>query len=514
MIFGHLRIIYRIGLVIGIFCFLMGALATWEYLFVKKINSGLEQLVNRTFSKVELAQDMRFLARHKAVLIRNILLHEDRAAKEFELQRISAGEKEYYAAMAKLAAIVEDRAEKAILAKISAGEKETKLLWDEVIRNGMNGKASEGMQRLMLEVRNRQWGWLDSLNAMVELQKNYARTNYSYTVSASAAIPWILVVINLVSIGIGLLLTITISRSITRPLKEFTDKVDRIAHGDLSVRVDYDTRDELGLLGKNINRMVRLRKKSLDELEAYRLHLEEMVEQRTEELNQQREKFISVLIHDLKGPLTPILGFTRRLLKGKAKTPEDTLLYLQTIESSSEQLLKTIERTSKDLREKSALDVFMPELFDIGELTRTIAVSNIPKMDEKGIALLINGLGNECWDELEPLPYLGDASQLKTMIENLLGNAIKYAAREISLELRQNENGLQLDISDDGPGIPEQFHEKIFEQYFQVPGSRKGTGIGLYSVRKVVENHKGGIIVDSKPGRGARFSVTLPEIPR
>ena len=514
MIFSHLRIIYRIGLVIGIFCFLMSVLTVGEYLFLKKINSRLEQMVNRTFSKVELAQDMRFLARHKAVLIRNILLQEDLAAKEFELQRIRAGEEEYDAAMAKLAVLVEDRAEKAILAKIIAGERETKLLWDLVIQDGMNGKAAGGMSLLMLEVRNRQWGWLDSLNAMVELQKNYARSSYSYTMNASAAIPGILVVINLVSIGIGLMLTITISRSITRPLKEFTSKVDRIANGDLSVQVDYDTRNELGLLGKNINRMVRMRKKNLEELQAYRLHLEELVEQRTEELNQQREKFISVLIHDLKGPMTPILGFTRRLLKGKAKTPEDTLLYLQTIESSSEQLLGTIERTSRDLREKSALDVFSPEQFDICGLTRSIAESYGPKMDDKKITLLINGRGKDRWEELEPLLFHADASQLKTMIENLIGNAIKYATREISLEIERSETGLQLEISDDGPGIPKQYHEKIFEQYFQVPGSRKGTGIGLYSVRKVIENHKGSIIVDSKPGQGARFRVTLPENPR
>ena len=96
---------------------------------------------------------------------------------------------------------------------------------------------------------------------MVELQKQYARSNYAVTLNTSSTVPGILVVINLLSIGIGLLLTIAISRSITRPLQEFTQKVDRIAHGDLSVQVDYDTKDEIGLLGKNINRMARMRKK-------------------------------------------------------------------------------------------------------------------------------------------------------------------------------------------------------------------------------------------------------------
>ncbi len=510
MIFGNLRIIFRIGLVIAIFCFLMVALAGLEYLGIKKINDKLAQLVNQTYVKVETAQDMRFLARHKAVLIRNILLLDEQDAKEFELDRIRKEEKHYNEAQSRLATLVEDPAEKAILARITAGQNETKLLWDAVIQYGMYGKTAEGVKLLMREVRSRQLGWLDGLNDMVELQKEYAHSSYIYTLATSSRFHLIHAAVNLFSIGIGLLLAIAISRSITRPLKDFTRKVDKIAHGDLSVRVDYDTRDEIGLLGKNINRMVKLRKKNQEELDEYRLHLEDLVEKRTEELNLQRERFITVLIHDLKGPLTPILGFTRRLIKGKAKTPDDILLYLKTIEKSSLQLLNAIEKTSKDLRDKSSLDIFNPEQFDISELARSVAASFIPRMEDRKINLQINSLEKNNWHKLAPIVFNGDRSQVKTMLENLLGNAVKYAANVIHLELLQRNNELQISVSDDGPGIPKEYHQKIFEQYFQVPGSRKGTGIGLYSVLKVVENHKGGIAVDSKPGRGVSFRVMLP----
>ena len=509
MKFRNQKIIFRIGMVIAIFCFLMSILTVAEYFFLQQLNQKLAQLVNQTYAKVELAQDMRFLARHKAVLIRNILLQGERKAKEFELQRIRDEEEKYNTAMSRLIALVESPEEKEILARITAGQNDTLSHWNTVIEYGMSGKTQEGIKLLMVEVRNRQWGWLDNLNLMVDLQKKYARENYDYTLTLSTAIPGILLVINLISIGIGLLLTITISRSITGPLKDFTRKVESIADGDLSVRVEYDTRDEIGLLGKNINRMVTLRKQYEQKLEDYRLHLEELVEQRTGELNRQREKFISVLIHDLKGPITPILGFTRRLISGKAKNPEDTQLYLKTIDSSAQQLLTTIEQTSKDLREKSALDTFTPEDFDIMELARTIAASYIPKMEEKGITLRLNGLDPGKWLELIPVIFRGDQGQLKTMLENLLGNALKYTSTMIHLDLRQTEHELRLDVADDGPGIPKKFHKKIFEQYFQVPGSQKGTGIGLYSVMKVVENHGGTITVESEPGRGAHFSVML-----
>jgi signal transduction histidine kinase len=497
-------------MVIAIFCFLMIALAFIEYLGIKKINKIQETLVTETYVKVELVQDMRFLARHKAVLVRNILMMPDQEVREYELQRMREQKQHYLADQVKLASLVERPEENAILDKIITGEKETNLLWEKVIQYGINGDIDQGTKLLASEVRSRQWGWLDSLNEMVDLQKEYARADYAYDIATTSRINVILIVINLLAIGIGLFLSIAISRSITEPLRDFAWKVEKIAQGDLSVQVDYDARDEIGLLGKNINRMVKMRKKNLEELEAYRLHLEELVGHRTEELNRQREEFISVLIHDLKGPLTPILGFTKRLIAGKAKSVEDTLTYLHTIEESSKQLLEIIEKISRDLHEKSTLNLFHPERFDISNLTRTIAERFIPKTEDRKIALQINGLEEGNWQKLEPLLYEGDHSQIKTLIENLVGNAVKYAGSRIQLELWKADNKLHLSVTDDGPGIAKEYQEKIFEQYFQIPGSKQGTGIGLYSVLKVVENHRGNISVDSLPDKGSCFRVVLP----
>ncbi|MDW7774089.1 MAG: ATP-binding protein [Desulfobulbaceae bacterium] len=510
MIFHNFRIIFRIGLVIAVFCMLMVALAIGDYLFIRSINEKLEQLVYETYVKVELAQDMRFLARHKAVLVRNILLLEDQASKEFELERIKEEKKEYAEAQTRMAVLVETPEEKTILDHTIAGERETDLLWDKVVLYGMNGKAAEGMELLVSEVRSRQWGWLDGLNDMVDLQTEYARSNYEHAVATSSKILVFLVIINAFAIGIGLFFAIAVSRSIIGPLTDFSRKVEKIAQGDLSVRVDYEANDEIGMLGRNINRMAKMRKENLEKLEAYRLHLEELVEQRTAELSRQREEFVSVLIHDLKGPVTPILGFTRRLIEGKAKTPEDTLTWLQTIEKSSQQLLRTIERTSKDLRDKSALDVFNPERFDISELTRTVAESFAPRIEEKGLILKINSLEKNGWEQLYPIMFTGDLRQIRTVLENLLGNAVKYAKNIIRVELKKTDNGLQLSVCDDGPGIAKEYQKKIFEQYYQIPGSQKGTGIGLYSVLRVVENHRGSITVDSQPNEGSCFRVVLP----
>ncbi len=226
--------------------------------------------------------------------------------------------------------------------------------------------------------------------------------------------------------------------------------------------------------------------------------------------NKQRDKFLSVLIHDLKGPLIPVLGFTKRLIDGKVKSEEDIMINLKTIQASSRELLKTIENTSKDLREKTFLQSVNPEEVDIVEMIVSVARSSLPELENRGIDLLINDKRSQEWDSLERVVLRSDPAQMKILFENLLGNAIKYADNTIKIRLNKNSAGICFIISDDGPGIPEEYHENIFEEYFQVPGSKKGTGIGLYSVKKVVDNHKGKIDVYSSSGGGATFQITFP----
>lgn len=513
MLFRNCKIAVRIRIMIAIFVVIIVVLGIVEVVSMGKVRKGMQEIINETNVKVELAQEMRFLARHKAVILRNVLLLQERADKEYELTRIAQEEADYARAYSQLAAMVKDAEGREILARITRGYEETKPLWNHVIELGMENRRDEGIQLLVREVRSRQWGWLDSLNDMVAQQKKHAAINYNEALASFVAIRNTFIIVDIVAILIGLFAAVFIIRSITLPLTDITGKVDKFAHGDLTIHVDYDVNDEIGLLGRNINHMVTLRKQNEKELEEYRLHLEDLVEQRTDTLNRQREKFISVLIHDLKGPLTPILGFTRRLLAGKAKSPEDIEKYLKTIEQSSQQLLDTIEATSKDLRDKLSLGVFKPEEVDLAELTVAVLSSFIAELEDRKITVAVNGKKRREWDQLGNIGMTGDRSQLKTCLENLIGNAAKYAKQSINVELTKNDGCVVFAVIDDGPGISGEFHEKIFEQYFQVPGSRKGTGIGLYSVKKVVENHHGRIAVAAALGKGSRFQVELPETP-
>lgn len=224
-------------------------------------------------------------------------------------------------------------------------------------------------------------------------------------------------------------------------------------------------------------------------------------------LNQQRERFISVLIHDLKNSLIPIIGFNRRLLEGKIRSEEERIDIHQIIQSSSEFILDFIEKTSAALKQKSSLCDFHPETINLKDIVVLSAKGLIPSAEERGLTILINGMGAERWDEIKNMDIKADHSQLKTMIENLLGNAIKYAQNKIELRLDECGAETALVVSDDGPGISCSYHEKIFDEYFQVPGSKEGTGLGLFSVKKVIENHGGQVTVSSLDGNGCSFEV-------
>ena len=110
----------------------------------------------------------------------------------------------------------------------------------------------------------------------------------------------------------------------------------------------------------------------------------------------------------------------------------------------------------------------------------------------------------------------GDRLHLVSVLFNLLDNALKYSREspQINICLKGNSDRLQLVIADNGIGIAQEYHRRIFEKFFRVPHGNvhdaKGYGLGLSYVSHVVEKHNGTIVVSSEEGKGSRFTITLP----
>jgi signal transduction histidine kinase len=511
MILSDSKIIVKIGLVVGLILLMMLGLMVVEMKALNTMKNDLNAVVSVNNEKLVLAQDLRFLARNDAVLVRNILLMRDIDEIEAEMARIEDGEKRYSEARTRLESLETEAKGREILAAVKKDEAFTRDLWGKAIKLGLAGEREKGAETLLKAARERQWSWLGSLDAMVTLQKDLAVASAQKAMQEYERTRKIMVVANFLAFIVSALLVILLASSIVRPLHAFTRSVDSIAGGDFTTRISLERQDEIGTLGAHINNMAEHLQVNEKELDLYRFHLEELIEERTGDLNDQRKRFISVLIHDLKGPLVPLIGFSQKLISKKALGEEKTGEYARAIHEASMKLAATIDRISDDLRGGCLHYSFDRKIFNLGELLASVVKSYTPKAETEHLRMELEGAGIRTGETTgDEILFFGDCAKIQTLIENLIGNAVKYARAMIRVTLTRENDILVLVVEDDGAGIEEKYRERIFDEYFQIPESKDGTGVGLYSARKIVEHYKGEILVGTSSLGGAKFTVRLP----
>ncbi|TMC88755.1 MAG: hybrid sensor histidine kinase/response regulator [Chloroflexi bacterium] len=248
-------------------------------------------------------------------------------------------------------------------------------------------------------------------------------------------------------------------------------------------------------------------------LELHARSLERMVQQRTKELveaNAAKDKFLSIVSHELKTPLTSLKGMTQlfRRQVERADAAQIVSMGLADMERS----IRRMEVLVNDLLDSSLIETNMFVLHrkrcDLVELCRHL-------IDEYtagyGPALTFEVPG-------EPIEVEIDADRISQVILNLLSNARKYSPKgsPITITLQQAGYEATASVRDMGVGIPPETLPNIFEQFYRVPGvevqdgPHTGLGLGLYISRKIVERHGGHIDVQSVPGQGSTFSIVLP----
>lgn len=512
ILFRHYTIATRIGIVVGIILLLMLTLAYVEMRGLRDIRNDLDEIVGQHRSRLQTAHEMRFLARHAAVVVRNILLISEQEDQKTELVRFNEAEKSYSLLLNRLEKDPDiNEEEREIIASVRSCSELTFSLWQTVIYPDSGSTLPDAVGLLQAEVRNHQWGLLEDLDRLVQLENRRSEASMQNALQNHARLKSVMVMINVLAIGAGLFFMVAITASIVGPLTEIGRKVDRIASGDFTTRIDLEQDDEIGQLANHVNRMVAKLAANEEELEEYRYHLEELIELRTGEVNEQRERFVSVLIHDLKGPLVPIIGFSKLLTKQQNLPQKKMELYAAEIHKSTSKLAEVIEQTTSSLREKRMALSFDQEPFDMGDLLSSVVRSCRPTLELEALQMTVNGLEPpEYAKNTGQLMFSGDVGKMRSVVENLLGNAVKYAKSRIAVELIAGDEYIRLTVDDDGRGVAEPFRKKIFEEYYQVPGSKNGTGVGLYSVKRVVEHYDGTIAVTTSTLGGARFEVRLP----
>lgn len=231
---------------------------------------------------------------------------------------------------------------------------------------------------------------------------------------------------------------------------------------------------------------------------------------RLRQLERTRREFVANVSHELRTPLSLIKGSVETLLDGAASQPAIAAKFLDIIDRHCDRLTYLIE----DLLTLSRLESGQIAInFDTVALRHDVAEvldDFTRKADERGVDL-INAVPPE-------LHARADSDRLDQVLSNLVDNAIKYgrSGGAVRVEGREvpGQNLVELSVIDDGPGIPAEAADRVFERFYRVDTARSreqgGTGLGLSIVKHIVQAHGGEVHVDTAPGKGAAFRFTLP----
>ena len=297
------------------------------------------------------------------------------------------------------------------------------------------------------------------------------------------------------AIGIVLILTLTagilifwIYRSIYQPIKQIRAAAENIKEGNLDFEVDVSGKDEIGQLGETFEQMRRQLKSNAEE-----------------KLASEREsrELISNIAHDLRTPITSVKGYAEGIMDGVANTPEKLDRYVRTIYNKANEMSTLIN------------ELILYSKIDTNRIPYDFARINVAEyfkdcVDELVLDLEVRGIALSYYNYAsEDTMIIADPEQLKRVLNNIVGNSIKYMNKKngyLGIRIKDVGDFIQVEIEDNGQGIPQKDIPYIFDRFYRTDASRNsatgGSGIGLSIVRKIIEDHGGKIWATSKENVG------------
>jgi signal transduction histidine kinase len=321
-------------------------------------------------------------------------------------------------------------------------------------------------------------------------------------------------VIALVSAGVALLLSTRLQRVISNPILELTETATLVAaKKDYSVRVVRRSDDEIGVLTDAFNEMLERIQQHAGALDAevvMRRRIEEELRKalaKEKELAELKSHFVSMASHEFRTPLTTILAASDSLKRyGRRMTPAQQAERVEKIQAQVRHMTDLLEDVLVIGREASGKLRCVPERLDIRALCEQL-VQEVQATAAATHHLVLSGT----WSERE---VMMDPKLLRQILGNLLTNAVKYSpgGGTVEIDVRADARVARFAVRDHGIGIAPEDRERLFEPFHRGAnvGAIAGSGLGLAITKKAVELHGGSIVVDSTPGRGTKFVVTLP----
>lgn len=294
------------------------------------------------------------------------------------------------------------------------------------------------------------------------------------------------ILVSVICVVIGAVITALLIRRSTRPVTQLAEVSGRIADGEYSMRADIKTKDEIGELAGDFNRMA----------EAVESHIAELTERA-----ERQQLFIGGVTHEFKTPLTALL-LHARMLRRAYMTEEEKDNSLEHIEKQTEWLERLVQNLLKLITQGKEIE---KESVSVAELFEDVKQTVSKNFADRGVSL-VTVCGND--------KLIANKDLMQSLLVNLVDNAAKsYDPNKTGVVLLKSW-GKTIEIEDHGRGIPQDAVPRIFEPFYMVDKSRSkkygGSGLGLALVKMIADAHDAVINIESEEGKGTTVRVTLP----
>ena len=291
------------------------------------------------------------------------------------------------------------------------------------------------------------------------------------------------------------ILMMWVYRSVVSPLGRLQVATKKIKDGNLDFNLEVENDDEIGQLCQDFEEM--------------RIRLKESAEEKVQ-YDKENKELISNISHDLKTPITAIKGYVEGIMDGVASSPEKLDRYIRTIYNKANDMDKLIDELT-----------FYSKI-DTNKIPYTFSKINVSNyfgdcIDEVGLEMEARSIELGYFNYVdEDVIIIADAEQMRRVINNIVSNSVKYMDKKsgiINIRIKDVGDFIQVEIEDNGKGIPAKDLPSIFDRFYRTDSSRNssqgGSGIGLSIVKKIIEDHGGRIWATSKEGIGTEIHFVL-----
>jgi signal transduction histidine kinase len=363
-------------------------------------------------------------------------------------------------------------------------------LADSVVRIASSDRT-ERLDSALASHRESEGAVHDALAGIIDIERVVsARTRATRQASHRAFERNVMIAVGVAVFIITTLLYSVVLGGVTRRVRQLTEMARRVAAGDYSQRpADSATNDELTVLVRTFNEMAA----------------------QLAEFDKVKEEFVALAAHQLRTPATGVKGNLGMLLEGYCgPLTDEQLEMLRDADDCNERQLALISDLLVVARTDSGRLLLSKDTADLGALLDEIIAEHRPGADARGHTLTLERPRKDMVIDM-------DAQKMRMVIDNLVDNAIKYTpdGGRLTVSASVDDSTAAVTVADTGVGITEDDQAKMFRKFGRVPNPMSdkvgGTGLGLYLANEIVKLHGGTIRLESTPGAGTTFTVTLPK---